>query len=334
MRGICKRTIVEHKEGIYSAFPTFVVHQNHIYIYFRQGRTSNAQVHGLHGVVKRLKIPVSDYLNAHLEPFDQPLSHLGTERTVFAAENELDAIVARLVDDLFALCTRDTIVGSHNNCFVSFSNEPEFCERERVSLKGVEIHAFYGKPVTSRLGHIFTAYGALEKDGLQRPLLLITDTQRWEVLAAMPTMLNGNRLNECSLVEHQGRWFLFIREDDPPFGIWYAGSDDLHRWSPPEKIINSAHAPMALSGDDRLYLSYRWLVKEDSSAVALTRPFEQGEPLVVDRYLGSPYDGGYTDLGIMGNMLNLLYYHGNPGGEPCIRSALIPLSRLNGDGMQ
>ena len=317
-----KRTIVEHKEGIYSAFPTFVVYQDHIYIYFRQGRTSNAQVHGLHGVVKRLKIPVSDYLKAHLDPFNQPLSHLGTERTVFAAENELDAIVARLGTDLFALCTRDNIVNSHNTCFISFNNEPEFYEREPVKVKGVNHHTFYGKPIKTPLGYVFTAYGVL-KDGLQRPLLFVTDTRHWDLLSYLPTMLNGNRLNECSLTRYHGGWVIFLREDDPPFGIWYSTSHNLQEWSRPQKLINSAHAPMALATEDGILLTHRWLIKENLSATVLRRPFEENTPLVIERYHGSPYDGGYTDLGFIEGWLNIVYYQGNPQGEPFIRSCLL-----------
>ena len=320
-----KRVVVERRRGVYSAFPTFVVHRGYLYLYYRQGHTSDAQVHGLHGVVKRLKVGIDEYLQAHQEPFFEPLSLLGEEKAVFNADNELDAIVAKLEDNLFSLCTRDTVFGSHNRCFVSFGSEPEFYEREEVKVVGVNIHAFYGKPVKTPYGYVFTAYGALEEDKLQRPLLLVTDTQKWELLSHLPTMINGNRLNECSLVRHGGVWTLFIREDDPPFGIWYAESDDLQRWERPQKLFSSAHAPMAFEHQGRLYLAYRWLREEGSYAVALGRPFDAKAPVVVDVYHGSPYDGGYTDLGVVDGKLNIVYYWGNVEAEPEVRSCIIQL---------
>jgi len=63
----------------------------------------------------------------------------------------------------------------------------------------------------------------------------------------------------------------------------------------------------------------------------VTRPFGQKEPFVVDSCQGSPYDGGYTDLGVVGEMLNILCCHGNSQGGPCIRSALIPLYSPGGE---
>ncbi len=317
------RTVVPREAGTYSAFPTAVVYKGNIYLYYRRGRTSSAQVHGLNGIVKRIKIATKEYLKAHLEPCEEPLVRLGDEKTVFAAGNELDAIVGKLEENLFSLCTRDCVVGSHNTCFVSFSEEPEFCERQAVKIPGVELHAFYGKPIKTPHGYVFTAYGAMERDGEQRPLLLVTDTKHWEWLSHLPSRGGGKRLNECSLARHDGKWILFIREDEPPFGIWYSESSDLQRWSPPRKVINSAHAPMALTVENTLHLAYRWLIKENLSAVTLRSPWNGDTPLALERYQGSPYDGGYTDLFRAEGWLVVIYYLGNPQAEPLIRSSLI-----------
>ena len=319
-----RATIVESRKGIYSAFPTMVTHKGYIYLYYRQGATSSAQVHGLHGVVNRMKVREDDYTKAHGEPKAGPVSKIGEERVVFAGENELDSIVAQIDESLFSLCTRDTVLGSHNTCFVSFGDEPEFYWREEVSLPGVNLHAFYGKPLKTPHGYVFTAYGEVNRDGLQRPLVLVTDTKRWGLLSYLPTMVKGNRLNECSLTRDGDSWLLFIREDDPPYGIWFSRSPDLQEWSAPEKLVSSAHAPMAKEVGRKIHLAYRWLVKKGLSAVALTRPWGNEKPMVLDHYRGSPYDGGYTDIAEVSGRLNIIYYLGNPRGEPSIESCLLP----------
>ncbi len=312
-------SLLPQREGVYASFPTFVEHNGKIYIYYREGKSSVYQVHGLFGKVKRMLFDKSDFIKIlRGEHTDAPWN-IADVKVVFSEENELDAIVSKLEDNLYSICTRNFVAGKDNTCFVSFNSEPEFIERKPVRIKGLNLCAFYGKAFKSPYGYVFPAYGVLERDGLQRPVLLVTDTENWDILSILPTMVNGNRLNECSVAYHQGRWHIFIREDDPPYGIWHAESEDLINWSEPEKLFSKAHAPMAISFDGKLILGFRYLIDNHKKAVAYTYPFDESLIHIADVYYGNVFDGGYCDFMDIDGCLAMLYYWDSGSGFPEIK---------------
>ena len=311
--------LLPQREGIYASFPTFVEHNGRIYIYYREGKRSVYQVHGLFGKVKRMLFDKKDFLKILHGENTLPPWEVADIKTVFSEENELDAIVSKIDDNLYSLCTRNCVMGKDNTCFVSFNNEPEFTERTPVKIKGLYLCAFYGKAFKSPYGYVFPAYGVLEKDGLQRPILLVTDTKHWDILAILPTMLNGNRLNECSVAYYKGKWHIFIREDDPPYGIWHSESENLIDWSRPKKLFSKAHAPMSVSYNGRLILGFRYLIDSYKKAVAYTYPFDESLIHIADVYYGNTFDGGYCDLLDIDGSLVMLYYWDNNMGSPTIK---------------
>ena len=312
--------LVPYRKGVYASFPTFVEHNGYVYIYYREGRKSVYQVHGLFGKVKRIKVSSSEFIKM-LE--GEPAGEFDV-RVVFSDnDNELDAIVSKLDDNLYSLCTRVSLVGKRNDCYVSFNSEPEFKERQLVRIRGLRIDAFYGKAFRSPHGYIFPAYGWFERDGEQRPLLLVTDTEKWDVLSYLPTRINGNRLNESSVVYHQGVWHIFMREDDPPYGIWWSHSADLVHWSSPQKLFSKAHAPMACVVNNEILLAFRYLLGRNRQAVAYTYPFSSRIIQIADTYLGDMFDGGYADIGVVNGRLIVVYYWGNTSGSPTIRCRII-----------
>jgi hypothetical protein len=121
--------LVPHRKDIYASFPTFVEHKKFLFVYYREGVTNTAYTHGLDGKVLRLKMKISDLEKTIRGEIDVPLWNLLEKRVVFNAENELDSIVSKLDENLFSLCTRNHIHGVLNQCYVSFSDEPEFSER-------------------------------------------------------------------------------------------------------------------------------------------------------------------------------------------------------------
>ena len=318
-------SLLPQREDVYASFPTFVEHNNKIYIYYREGKSSVYQVHGLFGKVKRMIFDKSDFLKILRGECTVPPWEAADIKVVFSEENELDAIVSRLDHNLYSLCTRNFVAGKDNTCFVSFNSEPEFSERTPVKIQGLLLCAFYGKAFKSPYGYVFPAYGVLEKDGLQRPILLITDTENWDILAALPTMLNGNRLNECSVAYHQGRWHIFIREDDPPYGIWHAESEDLINWSKPQKLFSKAHAPMAVLLNGKLALGFRYLIDTHKKAVAYTYPFDENLIHIADIYYGNTFDGGYCDLLNIDDNLVMLYYWDSGIGSPTVKCRMLDI---------
>jgi hypothetical protein len=321
--------VVPYRKGIYASFPTFVEHRGFLFVYYREGIANTAYAHGLNGKVLRLKIKVSDLERIIKEKTDAHLWDLAEKKITFNAENELDSIVSKLDENLFSLCTRNYIHGVLNQCYVSFNDEPEFSEREPVSIKGVSIHAFYGKSFKSPHGYVFPAYGAFEKDGEQRPLLLVTDTKKWDVLSFLPAKNKRNRrLNECSVVHYKNQWHIFIREDEPPYGIWWSVSDDLVNWTEPEKIVDKAHAPMGMVLGDEIIVAFRYLMDDRLHAVGYVYPFCKSRIVhIVDTYRGNMFDGGYCDLGVVNNKVLVVYYLGNEEASPYIKMKVLGVYR-------
>ncbi|MZP29874.1 hypothetical protein GTO91_09185 [Heliobacterium undosum] len=354
---IARRTLVPRQRNLYSAFPTFTEYRDKIYVFYRQGVTSARQCHGVDGAVRCLQLDKGEFLERMRHESEEGFLDAGEDDVVFRSENEIDAIVSRLDEDLFTLCTRTYMRGRICPAFVSVADEPRFTERRAVELKGVEWIVFYGKAVKSPAGFIFPAYGILKGEGFTRPLVIVTDDfEHWDLLSYLPSGIDGAVLNESTVVFDGNRYQMFSRQDISPFGIWLAESEDLQRWSTPRRMISRAHAPMAVTLPGGIALTYRELLAKEKSAVAV-RFLRSGETpigdaccaagsdgnsdrrdeparidapsLTIDHYEGNPYDGGYTDLGLVDDDLVIVYYHGNEEGEPSIRAAALPWRELD-----
>ncbi|MBM7866147.1 hypothetical protein GTO89_05685 [Heliobacterium gestii] len=357
---IARKTLVPRQRNRYSAFPTFTEHRDRVYIFYRQGVTSARQCHGVDGTVRCLRLDKGEFLERMHADRGEGFVDVGEDKVVFRSENEIDAIVSRLDEDLFTLCTRTYLRGRICPAFVSVADEPRFTERCAVELKGVEWIVFYGKAIKSPTGCIFPAYGILKGETFTRPLVIVTDDfEHWDVLSYLPSNIDGAVLNESTIVFDGSRYRMFSRQDSAPFGIWLADSDDLQRWSKPIRIFSKAHAPMAVSLPEGIALAYRDLREKRKSAVAirLLRANEgweqevcssngsagenQGDDeedaasresgnsgLTLDMYEGNPYDGGYTDLAVVDDDLVVVYYQGNEDGEPSIKAAALPWREL------
>jgi len=326
---IVRKTVIPRREKTYSSFPTLATNGDRVYVFFRQGRTSNRQCHGVDGVVKCFEIEKEVLLRALGDDRVTSLFDLGRETTVFgsAGANEIDAIVSRPQENVYTLATRLYNPPQLLKSYISFSDTPCFQERTEVRVKGVRWLVFYGKAFRSPAGYVFPAYGALEGEGFSRPLLLVTDNgESWDVLSWLPSNLEGHIiLNESSVVHDGDQYVIFMRRDTPPYGIWYATSFDLQAWSEPQPLLEKAHAPMSLKVGDRLYLTFRDLSDPEVSAVSLLNPLDGGRKTVIDTYHGDLYDGGYTDLLVIDGYLLIVYYLGNEKAEPEIRLAALPL---------
>ncbi len=314
---LVKRVIIPHRPAAYSSFPTFVEHEGRLFVFYRQGEKSVGECHGLNGRVRCLEIETEVFLGAFRNEPGADIARSGNEQVVFAEGNEFDAIVSRLGDNLFSLATRSYDRHNVMHTFLSVSASPRFGERREIAIPEVQRLVFYGKAHSCDTGFVFTAYGCVRGERTESPLLIHTDDfQRFELLAALPTNINGALLNESSLVRTEDGFAIFMRDDAFPFGIWYAVSPDLRGWDTPKRLCFTAHAPMALATNTELFVTYRDL-KGEHTAISLLS-VSTGVVDTIDVYPGSPYDGGYTDLGIIGEDLYVFYYLGNEEGEPCI----------------
>jgi len=67
-----------------------------------------------------------------------------------------------------------------------------------------------------------------------------------------------------------------------------------------------------------IYLTFRDLISEKKTGISLISTSKLYKTLI-DLYEGSPYDGGYSDIGIINGDLFIIYYMGNKKGEPYIK---------------
>lgn len=322
-----KKTIVPRKPNTYSSFPTFSEYKNEIYLFFRQGKTSKQFVHGYEGTVNVLTFDKQLFIN--LLKSDEPVSfqEMGKEQKIFSntEENELDSIVSKLEDNLYTLVTRLYLPRQLNMPHISVAASPHFETREPIKVDALSWHVLYGKGFKTKEGYIFPAYGSLKKEPGERPFLLQTDDfKNWSVLATMP-LSEAYILNESSVVFQNNRYIMYMRSNKKPFAIWKAESVDLKTWTKPEKIIDKAHAPMAIVHQNDIYLSYRDLSNEQFHATSYIINEDESTKIILDKYEGNLYDGGYSDLGIIDNHLLITYYSGNEEKEPDIKATLLPL---------
>jgi len=313
-------TAVPRQPGVYSAFPTFVEHKERLFVFYRQARADRAGPHGGGGVVRRLAVDKSRFVEAARDQISEPFHRIFQDEPVFAEGNEMDAIVSKLGPRAFSLATRSYDADGRMRAFISLAKEPEFHDRHEVRIPQLAWFAFYGKGFAFQDAYAFPAYGAARHDLPAKPLILLTDDGAcWELFSAVDTRREGVILNESSIVRWRDRYWLFARRDTPPFGLWRAWSEDLAHWSEPEPLLEAAQAPMAIVRRDQPLVSFRHLLGDDRAAVSLIEPFGDCNPHAVETYAGSPYDGGYGDLADIDGKLTLFYYHGNRDGQPCIK---------------
>ncbi|MGD0233715.1 MAG: hypothetical protein ABSC55_04160 [Syntrophorhabdales bacterium] len=314
---LVKRVVIPRRHATYSSFPTFVEHEGRLFVFYRQGEKSVGKCHGLNGKVRCLDLETEVFLRAFQNESEVDLARSGEEQVIFAEGNEFDAIVSKLGDNLFSLATRSYDQHNVMHTFLSVSASPRFEQRREIAVPDVRRLVFYGKAHPCDTGFVFPAYGCVDAERIERPLLIHTDDfHGFELLAALPTNIDGAMLNESSLVRTEDGFAIFMRDDTFPFGIWYAISPDLRRWDTPRRLCFTAHAPMALSTGAELFVAYRDLRGEETAISLLS--VSTGVVDMIDVYPGSPYDGGYTDLGIIGEHLYIFYYLGNEEGEPYV----------------
>ena len=332
------KTLVPRRENQYSAFPTFAVHRDQLFVFFRQGVKGRWGTHGHGGQVKRLQFDLDTFEAACDDPEREEIGALAVESHVYGEKgrNEMDAIVSDLGAGLFCLATRNFDREKRMRCFVGFSRDLNFDDRIEIAVPGVHWFAFYGKALRVGDELVFPAYGGLDGNDHMQALLISVPVDRrddpaaWGLLSAIPNGSRGNELNESSLVRAGDRFHLFSRAHRQPFALWHATSTDLDRWSEPQVIIRDAHAPMAIRWRNRVCVSYRYLYRateseEDASsqapsaATCLEWPFDDRPIVTIESFPGSIYDGGYSDLGPVRDRLLLVYYQGNAQGEPYLR---------------
>lgn len=318
------KILLPHQPGHYAAFPTALVHDGQLLVFYRVAQASRSGIHGLAGSVRRIAFALPAFLDALDDPSVDNLYPLGEDRAVFCEHNEMDAIISAPQGLGFALATR-WFDQQGMQTFMSFNpHQPEFTARAAVKVPGTQWLAFYGKGLAVGDDMVFTAYGALPGAQHAHPLLVKPESgDRWSLLAALPSnfLWEGAPvvLNECSLVRWQDQYHLFMRRDSFPFGIWHARSADLLTWTQPEPLLDMAHAPMALVFGDRLWLVFRHLIADDEAAIAVLEPFGATGLTQLERYSGSPYDGGYGDPVALADRVLVVYYCGNAEGEPFLK---------------
>ncbi len=316
-------TVIPRGKDRYAAFPTFTEFDNKIYIFYREGIKSDFQCHGLYGKVKCFIVEKSVVRNLLNSEEEDAVYRFGKEFVLFEGENELDAIVSRPEKNLYTLATRSYVKGKKGSTYISVSDIPEFSERREVVVSGVLWLVLYGKCFKHNNGYIFSAYGVLNGEKDTKPLILYTENfVKWELFSYITIHKAGAVLNESSILCDGESYRIFIREDSEPYGIWCSTSQDLRKWTFPEKLLSAAHAPMALYLKEKVYLAYRKLITKEESGIALRiNDNTKSDIHIIDTYRGSPYDGGYSDIGIIDNFLLIFYYLGNEGGEPFIKLA-------------
>lgn len=324
-----QKIIIPRQNNLYSSFPTMTTDDKNLYIFYRRAKTDEDFVHGYYGKVNVFKIERQTFLKAMQSDEPMIFSH-GEHETVFSStkQNEIDAIVSKLDKNLYSLVTRQYLPKKLNQPYISVSDSLSFSDRKAIQHPNIQWFVLYGKAFKSNDGYIFPAYGSLTSEPGQRPFLLQTDDfTSWSILSTLP--LNEDYiLNESSIVFHDGLYTIFMRDNKLPFRIWTAESSDLKQWTKPAKLMTHAHAPMTLLHNNKLFLTFRDLSINKKWSTSLIEPFSSKKKIILDRYEGNPYDGGYSDLLVMDEQLICAYYSGNEDGEPEIKCSMINLAQV------
>ncbi len=309
------KTIVEENAQLYSSFPTMTTFNDTLCIFYRQGINDKYNPHGFYGKVKSIKIPI-DYLE---EFFSNNTLFKIEEKVVFDSENELDAIVSKIDDKLYALASRIFIKNKVNQPFLSFSDTCEFNDRVPVNIKNVNLAAFYGKALKYSNEYVFPAYGSIHNENFTRPLLIVSDDcKRFDLLSYLPSNLDL-MLNESSIVKLYNSYIAFSRKDIyQNYAIYYSTSENLIDWSKIQKLLDFALAPMAIVVNETIYVSFRDIENTNKISIVNAKTHEKK---VIDTYIGSMFDGGYTDLAYINNYIYVIYYTNN-------KAPFIKMARL------
>ncbi len=312
-----KLTLIKSSKNTYNSFPTALLNQSKITVFFRQGTNKKNHPHGFYGKVLTFSIDFEEFLNCFSNCKEDFSSRC---KVVFEGDNELDSIVSKLSDNLFSLGTREYIKGSQMKTFLSISDSLNFKDRMEIKIKGAQWIIFYGKPFKWEQGYVFPAYGPLKNDSRSRPLILITDDfSHWDILSHIES---DTFLNESSIVFNGENYSIFMRENISEFGIWESVSTNLQNWSKPEKLFSNAHAPMGFCFNNNKFITFRDILGEDKAAISLYG-LKGNEKISIDKYSGNIYDGGYSDHILINNKLFVFYYLGNENGEPEIKCAML-----------
>lgn len=311
------KTIVEENPLLYSSFPTMTICESYLTIFYRQGKVDSNNPHGFYGKVKYLQIKLSELDNF----FEQNQSINIQENLVFESQNEMDSIVSKLEESLYALGTRIFVKNKINDVFLSVACDCNFKDRVKVILKDVNLAAFYGKGFKVNETFVFSAYGTLKNEYFTRPLLIATnDFVHFELLSVLNSSLEL-MLNESSIIKVGNTYIAFSRKDTyPNYALYYSTSKNLVNWSKPEKLLDFALAPMAISYNDTIYVSFRDNQNNTNKISILN--IKTNQKKVIDTYCGSLFDGGYTDLIAINDKIYVVYYTNN-------RSPFIKLAKIS-----
>lgn len=318
------------QRGRYASFPTVHVDDQYVRVFYRLAAKGRTGTHGSAGRVRCLKIDKAHFLEAFSSDHQDSLYDAADDLVyLFGNDNEMDAIASQVTPDAVCLTTRSFAANRVMRNFVSrAASFAALCNQrhEVAPPAGVQWFAFYGHAIkASDTSWLFPAYGCLKRrEDHQCSFLLRSDSdcRDWQVQEILPSDWQ-QEVNECSIVQHAGAWYVFLRQHKPPYGIWMVQSTDGNDWSIPKQLCEAAHAPMALSHKGRLYLGLRHLIAAEEAATAIMLPLEGRSIHHLDCYHGNVYDGGYCDLALIADRLYAFYYHGNPEGEPELRCALV-----------
>jgi hypothetical protein len=310
------KTIVKEDRDLYSSFPTMSICKDYLVVFYRQGVVDPKNPHGFFGKVKSLKLKLSE-----LEKFFDQNSPIDIqESTIFESQNELDAIVSKLSDNLYTLGTRIFVKDKINDVFLSVSCDCNFKERHKINVKDVSLAAFYGKALMLNSCYIFSAYGILKGENFTRPLFISTqDFSHFELFGYIYSS-KDLMLNETSIVKAGNIYIAFSRKDTyPNYALYYSTSKDLVNWDKPEKFLDFALAPMAININGTIFVSFRDNEGGTNKiSIINTKTFEKK---IIDTYIGSLFDGGYTDLAFINGNIYIVYYTNNQA--PFIKMAKL-----------
>ncbi|OSS42966.1 hypothetical protein DESAMIL20_74 [Desulfurella amilsii] len=300
------KTIVKEELRLYSSFPTMSICRDYLAIFYRQGVVDHTNPHGFYGKVQCIKIKLSE-----LERFfDQNNPINIQESQLFESQNELDAIVSKLNDNLYTLGTRIFVRNKINDVFLSVSENCNFKHRQKVSVKDINLAAFYGKALIVNSYYIFSAYGALKGENFTRPLFIATkDFSHFELFSYLDSS-KDLMLNETSVAKASDVYIAFSRKDTyPNYALYYSTSKDFINWDKPKKFTDFALAPMAIDVNGIIFVSFR--DNEGNTNKISIINVKTHEKKVIDTYKGSLFDGGYTDLAFINGYIYIVYYTNN-----------------------
>lgn len=310
------------QENIYDAFPTFEIYKDKAYLYFRRGLKSKSYIHGKFGKVFYKEIPL-EFL---LEGKEKDILKI-KENLVFESENELDAILSNPKKDIYILATRE-VKSNAQTSYLSISDKPFFKERKEIKIKDLNLLIFYGKVIyDKKFNFILPAYGILKGEKETIPIFLFTkDFESFDF-----TFIKDKEgvFNESSIVKFKDSFYIFVRRDDKPYGIYLFKTKDFIKFEK-IKLFLEAQAPMAILNKKDILFSYRYLPFKDTYFLALSdlKSYDK-KRILIDIYFengyGNFFDGAYSDLKVFNDKLLIIYYLSDKYGNTFLKGATLKL---------